>query len=273
LRAINKKIRIGLVGCGTIGSEIAGACQGELSKSMTLTAVCDVDSAKAVALAKAMKRVKVLGLDQLIKGVDLVVEAASAKISGEVLKKCIKNKRDVFIMSVGGLLGKDALLKEAEAKRVKIYLPSGAICGIDGLKSASSGKIDSVTLTTRKPPKGLKGAPYFNDKNIDLDKVSGEMTVFEGSAEEAIKGFPQNVNVAAVLSLAGIGAKKTRVRIVTSDQYTKNVHEVEVEGEFGRLMTRTENVPSKTNPKTSALAFFSAIATLREIASSVRIGT
>ena len=273
MRAINKKIRIGLIGCGTIGSEIARACRGKLSGKMELAAICDSDITKTAALAKTLEKVKVLGMDRLIASVDLVVEAASAKISGEVVKKCVKSKRDVFIMSVGGLLGKNALLKEAEKKRVKVYLPSGAICGIDGLKSASAGKIYSVTLTTRKPPRGLKGAPYFKDRNIDLDNVAGEMTVFEGSAEEAIKGFPQNVNVAAVLSLSGIGAKKTRVRIVTSNDYTKNVHEIEVEGEFGKFMTRTENVPSRTNPKTSALAFFSAIATLEEIASSVRVGT
>ena len=273
MQVIDKKIKIGLIGCGTIGSEIARACQGKLSRKMVLSAVCDADAAKAIALAKTLKKVRVLDMDDLIGAVELVVEAASAKVSGDVVKKCIRNKRDVFIMSVGGLLGKNALLKEAEARGVKVYLPSGAICGIDGLKSASAGKIYSVTLTTRKPPRGLKGAPYLKDKNIDLEHVAGEMTVFEGSAEEAIKGFPQNVNVAAVLSLAGIGARKTRVRIVTSSDYTKNVHEVEIEGEFGKLMTRTENVPSRTNPKTSALAFFSAIATLDEIASFVRVGT
>jgi aspartate dehydrogenase len=273
LRVIDKRIKIGLIGCGTIGSEIARACQGKLSPKMVLSAVCDTDAAKATALAKTLEKAKVLDMDGLIGAVDLVVEAASAAVSGDVVKRCVKNKRDVFVMSVGGMLGKNALLKEAEARGVKVYFPSGAICGIDGLKSASAGEIYSVTLTTRKPPRGLKGAPYLKDKNMDLENIAGEVTVFEGSAEEAIKGFPQNVNVAAVLSLAGIGARKTRVRIVTSRDYVKNVHEVEVEGEFGKLTTRTENVPSRTNPKTSAMAFFSAIATLDEIASYVRVGT
>ena len=103
--------------------------------------------------------------------------------------------------------------------------------------------------------------------------IKKEKTIFEGSAVEAVKGFPQNVNVSAVLSLAGMGAKKTRVKIVTSPLYTSNTHEIEITGEFGRIVTRSENLPSKANPKTSALAIFSAIATLETIASSVRIGT
>ncbi len=148
-----------------------------------------------------------------------------------------------------------------------------ALCGIDALKAASVGKIGSVTLTTRKPPKGLEGAPYLKLKKIDLKAITKETTIFEGSARDAVKGFPANVNVSAVLSLAGIGAKKTMVRIVTSPAYKKNIHEVEIIGDAGRITARTENIPSKANPKTSALAIYSAIATLEEIAKSVRIGT
>ncbi len=201
------------------------------------------------------------------------MEAASAKVSGDILVKCIETGRDCMIMSVGGLIGREDLLKIAGEKNVKVYIPSGALCGIDGLKSASAGRINSVTLTTRKPIKGLEGAPYLKEKNINLSAITGETVIFEGTAEDAIKGFPQNVNVSAALSLAGIGAKKTRVRIVTSPLYTKNIHEVEIDGECGKIFTRTENVPSKSNPKTSELAVFSAITTLAGITSSVRIGT
>ena len=155
----------------------------------------------------------------------------------------------------------------------RVYLPSGAVCGIDGLKSCRAGSIYSVTLTTRKPPRGLEGAPYLKEKNIRLSDIKGETVIFDGTAREAIKGFPQNVNVCAALSLAGIGADKTRVRIMTSPEYTKNIHEVRIEGDSGNISTRTENVPSKANPKTSQLAVFSAIATLEGIAKSVRVGT
>lgn len=269
-----KRLQIGIIGCGTIGREIALACQKSLSDALELVAVCDEDGQKAAALKESVdEHTGVLGMDALIGSVDLVVEAASAKISGTVLEKCIEKGKDILIMSVGGLLGKEVLLKKAADKGIKVYIPSGAICGLDGLKSASAGKIDSVTLTTRKPPRGLVGAPYLIENKIDVSAIKEETVIFSGTAEEAVKGFPANVNVAAVLSLAGIGAKKTLVKIISSPGYTKNVHEIEIVGECGRIKTVTENVPSKTNPKTSALAFLSAIATLEGATKSVRIGT
>ena len=113
----------------------------------------------------------------------------------------------------------------------------------------------------------------MKEKNIDIHSIKAEEVLFSGSPLEAVKGFPKNINVASVLNLAGIGAKKTKVRIVTSPTYTKNTHEIEITGDFGRITTRTENVPSKKNPKTSALAILSAIATLKGIVESVKIGT
>ncbi|MFA5142693.1 MAG: aspartate dehydrogenase [Candidatus Omnitrophota bacterium] len=269
-----KRLKVGIIGCGTIGGELARACQSCLKAGVALVAICDQDEARARTLNAGLnKKAAVLGLDKLIENCDLVVEAASARISGVVLDRCIKRRRDCMIMSVGGLIGCEKLLEKAGDKGIKVYIPSGALCGIDGLKSASSGRVDSVTLTTRKPPRGLEGAPYLKENRIDIGNIRGETVIFEGTAEEAIRGFPQNVNVSAALGLAGLGARRTRVRIVTSPDYTKNAHEVEIEGECGRIFTRTENVPSKANPKTSELAVFSAIATLKAITSSVRIGT
>ena len=268
------KIKVGIIGCGAIGSEIAKACQDRLKDKVELVGICDVDDKKTEALNKTLKnKVSAQNVESLIKNSSLVVEAASAGISADVLKRCIDAGRDCLIMSVGGLLGSEAMLDEAKEKGIKIYIPSGAICGIDGLKSASVGRVDSVILTTRKPPKGLVGAPYLKEKGIDVLAVKDEQVIFEGNALEAIKGFPQNVNVSAVLSLAGLGAKNTIVKIVTSPKYTSNTHEIDIKGEFGRISTRSENLPSRANPKTSALAIFSAIATLEGIASSVRIGT
>jgi len=270
----NKKIKVGIIGCGTIGASIALACQKDLAEDVDLAALCDIDKEKALSLAITLQhKVPVFDMNELIAKSALVVEAASASISADVLSSCIAAKRDCLVMSVGGLVGKEDILSRAAAAGVRVYIPSGAISGIDGLKSAMTGGVTSVMLTTRKPPKGLAGAPYLKENNIDISGITGETVVFEGSAEEAVKGFPQNVNVSAVLSLAGIGAKKTKVRIVTSPEYTGNVHEIEIIGASGRITTRTENVPSVTNPKTSALAIFSAIATLRAAASSIRIGT
>lgn len=274
MKSGKKRLKVGIIGCGAMGSEIAKACEGRLSPSLELAAICDKDGEKARLLAGELKtRVRILAIDELIKESDLVVEASSAAVSGEIAEKCVSVRKDCLVMSVGGLLSKADILRQADEKGVRIYIPSGALCGIDGLKSASGGRVDSVTLTTRKPPKGLEGAPYLKEKGIDVGAVRQETVIFEGSAAEAVKGFPANVNVSAVLSLAGIGAEKTRVRIVTSPEYTKNTHEVEITGDFGRITTKTENVPSKNNPKTSALAIYSAVATLEGIAKSVRVGT
>lgn len=269
-----RKIKVGIIGCGTIGTEIAKACLDRMRNTVNLVGICDACEEKELLLRKILKsKVLILKLDDIIKKVDLIVEAASAKMSGAILKKAINNKKDILIMSIGGILGHENLLKKAAKIGIKVYLPSGAICGIDGLKSASIGKIDSVTLTTRKHPSGLTGAPYLKKNDIDIWGIRKDTVIFDGNAMDAIKGFPQNVNVCALLSLAGLGAKNTRVKVVTSPAYTKNIHEVEIKGEFGHLMTKTENVPSKTNPKTSQLAVFSAIAALEGAAKTVKIGT
>lgn len=260
--------KIGIIGCGTIGTEIAEYIQKHLKKKALIFAVCDIDLNKANLLAQKIKpKPIVTGIDDLIRKVDLIIESASMKISGEIAEKAVSIKKDVLIMSTGGLLKKQFLFKKARANGCNVYIPSGAICGLDGLVSAKVGKIKKVTLTTRKPPKGLIGAPYLKEKNIDIEKIKKEMVIYSGDAEEAIKYFPQNVNVASTLSIYGIGPELTQVKILTSPEYTKNIHEIEVEGEFGRIWTKTENVPSKTNPKTSQLAIFSAIAKLREILS------
>lgn len=266
-------IKVGIIGCGTIGGVIADAVVNRFSGSVVLTGVSDVDEGKA---RKLLKRVKagadILSRNELIEKCDLIIEAASGSVSYEIAREVLEAGKDVMIMSTGGLLGKPDIFELAKKRNSKVYLPSGAICGLDGVKSAMMANVKSVTLTTRKPPRGLEGAPYIVRNKIDLKALKKETVIFEGTAEDAVKGFPQNVNVSATLSMCGIGAKKTRVRIVTSPDYKSNTHEIEAEGDFGRLKAIAENVPSPDNPKTSYLAALSAIATLKNIVSSGVIG-
>lgn len=271
----NKKIRIGIIGCGAIGSQLAGAIKNNFSEQAELFAICDIDRDKAENLkADFSLGPEVLLIDELIERSELIIEAASAKISYEVAQKALAAGKNVIIMSVGGILDKyDELRALAQDAGGHIYLPSGAVAGLDAVKAASMVRVNKVTLTTRKPPQGLAGAPYLAEKNIDLSAIKEETVIFEGEASEAIKGFPQNVNVCATLSLAGIGPKKTRVKIITSPEYKTNIHEIEAEGDFGRLFARTENLPFPQNPRTSFLASLSAIATLRNILDVVKIGT
>lgn len=268
-------LRIGIVGCGTIGSALARYIDTHLKDSAIVVAISDIDAKKGRALSVVLAaKPKVVSVDTLIGMAELVIEAASSKASFDIAKEAISAGKDIMIMSSGGLLKNyKSLLELAERKGVKIYLPSGAICGLDGLKAAMGSKIKKVTLTTKKPPKALKGAPYFEKRNIDLDRIKKDKVIFEGNALEAIENFPANINVAATLSLCGIGPEKTRIKIIASPSAKRNIHEVEVEGEFGRLIARTENVPSPNNPKTSYLAILSAIAMVRGILGKAKIGT
>ncbi len=268
-------IKIGLVGCGAIGAEIAKAIDSGVIDA-DLVAVCDHNAATARALINSLgKKPLKARLDELVDLSDVVVEAASQRAVPSVARAALQKGKKLMIMSVGALADV-ALFEEirnlAQANDSQVYLPSGAIAGLDGLKSASIGDIRRVTLTTTKNPRGLKGAPYIQEKNIDLESLAGPTVIFEGSALEAVKAFPANVNVAATLFLAA-GQADVAVRVVADPAIQVNRHEIEVVGDFGRIATKVENIPSPKNPKTSYLAALSAIATLRSIVQPMKIGT
>lgn len=267
------KIKVGIIGCGAIGSELAKYIDTQIPQ-MQLVAICDSVLQKAKELAdNLISRPSIFQMDKLIGNSDLVIESASKDVVKEVVQKCCQNSKNIFVMSTGGILENPSLLDLVKKKGINLYLPSGAIAGLDGLKGAKIGEIHSVTLTTRKPPHALAGTPFITQNSINIEEIKEEKLLFEGTALEAISAFPANINVAATLSLAGVGPKRTKVRIFASPQLNVNVHEIEVIGEFGKFVTRTENFPSPKNPKTSFLAILSAIATLREIADTVKLGT
>lgn len=259
-------MEIAIIGCGNIGGAIAKAIDND--GGLTLVALFDIEPERANILKKKLKSVPRVfsGVEGILedKNIDLVVEAASQDAVALYGEKILESGKNLMIMSVGAF-SDDLLFKKmkrlAEEKNLRIYMPSGAILGIDGLKSAQYGKIDSVTLITRKPP-----------KNLDVI-VSKETILYEGPVREGVRRYPRNVNVAATLSLAGIGLDKTNLKIIADPSIDRNVHEIQVKGDFGKFNVLVENVPSKENPKTSYLAVLSAIATLKEISKSIQIGT
>jgi len=269
-----RKKTVGIIGCGVIGTFLAKETERKLSKQVSELNLFDVDKARSGALAGELSRAKIMeSLTDLVERSDMVVEAASGSIVRDVFETVIQHKKDVMILSVGGILGNEKVLERARAEGIRVILPSGAIAGIDGLKSFKPAGIRSVTLTTRKAPRSLEGAPYLIEKGIDVSALREETLIFESSAAEAVKAFPKNVNVSALLSIAGIGSKKTKVKIIVAPEYTKNVHEIEIEGAAGKLTIRAENVPSPENPKTSYLAALAAFAALEGYFDTVRIGT
>jgi aspartate dehydrogenase len=268
-------LKIGILGVGAIGQTIATAID-QKQLSAELVAVSDQDRARADALsAELAAHPAVVSLEDMLDRVDLAVEAASQAALADFVPKALERGRDMLIMSVGGLLGREEWFRQAEEKGCRIYVPSGAIAGLDGIKSASIGRIESATLTSRKPIAALRGSKYVVDRGLQLDSFKQETVIFEGLAEEAAHAFPTTSNVAASLRLAVNPAVPVpvRVRVVAVPGGEKNVHEIRVEGEFGRLAVTVENVPSKNNPRTSQLAAYSAIATLKNLTRSLRVGT
>lgn len=259
-------MKFGIVGCGNIGADLCIALtKGTIPAE--LVALTDSDTERAKILVRSFQlESAICDLNENASKVDFLVECAVAEVVPEVIEAAIRHHVDCLIMSVGGLMNHPELYDRARASGIQVHMPSGALCGLDGIRSAMEAGLHSVTLTTRKPRAGLAGAPYLLEQGINLDEIKEPLTVFEGNALEAVKAFPKNVNVAASLSFAGIGPKETRVRVIADPEATLNIHEVVAEGAFGRLKTVTENMPSPRNAKSSYLASLSAIAELRAAA-------
>lgn len=267
-------IKVGLVGCGNIGAQLAVHIQKKLRTQATLVSIWDQDSGMMQKLQTVLrKRISAGSIAQLVSKSDLIIEAASADAVQQVLPLVIQKKKQLMVLSSGGLLRNPARLAQSIRARIPIFLPSGALAGLDGIKSARVGKIRSVTLITRKPPLSFAGAPGVKNRKLRLESIRKPTVIFEGNAQKAAHLFPQNINVAATLALAGVGAARTRVRIIADPSIKNNSHTIESVGDFGILISRTENRPSVRNRKTSQLAVYSAIATLEQILNPLQVGT
>lgn len=259
-------LNLGIIGCGNIGRTIIRTIhKGEID--CKVVGVFDVSKEGYNILPDEIKRnVKFFDkFEEFINtNANLILESASQEAVRAYAVPVLKHNKNLMIMSVGALVDKNLFenIKEiARSKNLKIYIPSGAIVGIDGVKAAMLGGIENVTLTTRKNPKGL---------GITTNK---EKILFKGNASEAVSKFPKNINVAATLSLAGIGFEKTNVEIIADPNVQENIHEIHIKGKFGEISTVAKNLPSPDNPKTSYLASLAAIACLKKITSEIEIGT
>jgi aspartate dehydrogenase len=266
-------LKIGLLGVGAIGRMIAAAVDAKQINAQ-LVALADQDLSKARALSGELAgRPPVVSTQEMIELAEVAVEAASQAALADFVPKALACRRDMLIMSVGGLLGREEWFLEAEQKGCHMYVPSGAIAGLDGIKSASMGRIETAELISRKPVAALTGSKYIVDRGIRLDELREDTVIFEGSAEEAARAFPATSNVAASLRLAVDSSAPVCVRVVAVPGGRENIHEIRVRGQFGRLAMRVENVPSKSNPRTSELAALSAMATLKNLTRPLRVGT
>jgi aspartate dehydrogenase len=267
-------VKVCIIGGGFIGSTIATAM--EKMEEIERVFIVDKYKDRAKDLAKSCKKVRfVSSLGSVMRKIDLVVESASQEAVKQYAPEILESGKDMVVLSVGAFVDRDFWTRcklLAKQHNCKIYIPSGAICGIDGLEAASVGRIDELVLITYKPPSTLKDVEYLKKKGVDLDAIERATVVFNGHAEDAVKYFPKNINVAATISLAGEGFEKTRIRIVADPNIKRNIHRIIVKGEFGEMECNARNLPSKENPRTSVLAALSAIATVKKIVGNVWVG-
>jgi aspartate dehydrogenase len=277
-------MRVCLIGCGAVGSELAVAIDSGKVGSATLVALFDTieDAAQRLRMRLQNDNVAIfsnfseLTSSREFKVADIVIEAASQAAAKNFSRNVVEFKKDLLLMSVGALADElflSQLLSVVSMTGKHIYIPSGAIAGIDAIKSVK-GMLDSVTLTTTKNPSALAGAPFFNSDPNRLKSMKKKTLVYQGPAADAVNKFPANINVAAVLSLAGLGIQETKVKIIADPHITVNQHQIEAAGAFGSMAITVRNIPSPNNPKTSFLAVLSAIECLRSICSpGIKVGT
>ncbi len=270
---MSRELRVAIGGFGAIGKVVARRLDQGI-EGLALAAVSARDTARAkIAMAGFARKAPVVPLGRLWEEADIVVECAPAAVLREIAEPALGHGRTLIVLSCGALLDNFDLVELARRQGGRILVPTGALLGLDAVMAAAEGEISRVHMITRKPPGGLAGAPYLEQHGISLDRLGAPQRVFSGSAREAARGFPANVNVAAALALAGIGPDRTTIEIWADPGVTRNIHRIEVEANAARLSMQIENVPSTENPKTGRLTPLSVVAALKKLASPLAVGT
>ncbi len=266
-------LRVGIGSLGTVGYAVAKRIdRGIPGLRLEAVSARDLDRARK-RVADFSSPVQVMPLEDLAASCDVVVESAPANVFLQIAEPSIRAGRILVPISVGALLDHWFLVDLAGETGARIMVPSGALLGLDAVRAAAEGRIDSVRMVTRKPPGGLAGAPYLESRGIDVSGLRSPLKVFEGTAREGAAGFPANVNVAAALGLAGVGADDTRLEIWADPTVSRNTHHITVEADSVRFELSIENVPTEENPRTGRLVAHSVIATLRRLTAPLTVGT
>ncbi|WP_419896684.1 aspartate dehydrogenase [Roseomonas sp. USHLN139] len=267
-----RPLRIAIAGLGAVGLRVAQALDAGIP-GCELVAVAARDRPAAARRLQGLRYpVPVLELGDLEPQADLVVECAPAALLARIATPVLQHGKKLMVLSAGALLSEPQLVELARQHHGQIIVPTGALLGLDAVAAAAEGEIHAVRMVTRKPVKGLLGAPYLAEQGIDIAALTAPLRLFEGSAREAARGFPANLNVAVALSLAGIGPDRTRLEIWADPDLTLNTHSITVEADSARFSMTIENVPSD-NPRTGKITALSVIAALRKLSAPLRVGT
>jgi aspartate dehydrogenase len=266
-------LRVAIGGFGTVGGVVARRLDQGID-GLTLTAVSARDRQRAKDRMRDFGHmVPVLPLEELAKVADVIVECAPAAVFAQLARPVLSAGKLLMPITVSALLENWDLVEFAKTHGARIIVPTGALLGLDAVQAAAEGHIESVRMVTRKPPAGLAGAPYLVEQGIDLAGLAQPLKVFDGNARDGAHHFPANVNVAAVLGLAGIGPDRTQLEIWADPTVTRNTHHVIVNADSARFELKIENIPSPGNPRTGKIVALSIIAALRKLVSSLCVGT
>jgi aspartate dehydrogenase len=265
------ELTVAVGGFGAIGRRVAEALdRGVPGLRLAAVSARDIDKAKQ-GMSVLARPVPILPLKALADVAEVVVDAAPAAALRELAEPALRAGRRLIVISVGALLQSGDLIELARRHRAQIIVPSGALLGLDAVTAAAEGKIRAVRMISRKPVEGLLGAPNLVAEGIDISNLKEPMKVFSGSAAEAAIGFPENLNVAAALGLAGIGAERTMIEVWADPRLTRNTHRIEVDADSATFSMTIENIPSE-NPKTGRIVALSIVACLRKLTAPLRVG-
>jgi aspartate dehydrogenase len=266
-------LRVAIGGLGAIGLNVVRALDQGIDGLQLVAVAARHRDAAMQKLAGLNHPVPVLTLAELAEHADIVVECVPAAAYAEIADTAVSAGRILMTLSCGQLLQRPDLIEQAKRTGARIIIPTGALIGLGAVRAAAEGNISSVRIITRKPPKSLVGAPYLEQHNIRLDNLSEPLQVFKGTARDGARGFPANVNVAAALSLAGIGADATQLEIWADPAVERNTHHIQVEADSARFEMKIENVPSEDKPATGRITALSTIAALRGLTATLKVGT
>ncbi|HEV7633990.1 MAG TPA: aspartate dehydrogenase [Bradyrhizobium sp.] len=265
-------LRVAVAGLGSIGARVVEALDQGID-GLVLAAVAVQNPDKHRKWLAGLKRTPaVLPIDALADAADIVIECAPSHLVRSIVTPFVGRGKTAVVLSAGALLDHEDLIELAGQNGGQIVVPTGALIGLDAVTAAAVGNIHSVRMVTRKPVRGLAGAPYIVENNIDIERITEPLKIFEGTARAAAKGFPANLNVAVALSLAGIGPDRTMLEIWADPTVTRNTHRIEVDSDSARFSMSIENIPSE-NPRTGRITALSVIACLRKQSAALRVGT
>ena len=263
--------RVAIAGLGAVGLKLAVELNRGID-GLELAAVSARDRAAAAArLADRGVSAPVVEIEALEPLADIVVECAPAALLDAIATPFLRNGKTVVVLSAGALLTRMHLVDLARSTGGQIVVPTGALIGLDAVTAAAEGEITAVRMITRKPVRGLMGAPYLEENNIRIEDIREPLRIFKGTPREAAVGFPANLNVAVALGLAGIGVDRTTLEIWADPALDRNTHTIEVESDSASFTMSIANIPSE-NPKTGRITALSVLAYLRKLNAPLRIG-